>query len=250
MRNHSQCNKATMGTLTFIRHGQARPFEKETDRLSEIGELQARALGQYWLRQSVGFDEIYSGTLVRQRRTAEIAGHCFASAGLTWPQLQSLPELNEYDADGITTRLIPALADRDEKFRGLLTSYQQNKQAADRNRHFQKMFEVVVSVWSGSELELEGVESSTVFRSRVQSALNRILKAEGSGRRIAVFTSGGVIGHVVQTVLEAPAHQALQLNWRVKNCSLTEFTFGSDRISLDSFNTIPHLDGPALRTFR
>ncbi|MDQ3013699.1 MAG: histidine phosphatase family protein, partial [Acidobacteriota bacterium] len=54
-----------MGTLTFVRHGQARPFEKETDRLSEIGEQQARALGQYWLRQGVRFDEVYSGTLVR-----------------------------------------------------------------------------------------------------------------------------------------------------------------------------------------
>ena len=250
MRNHSQFNKATMGTLTFVRHGQARPFEKETDRLSEIGEQQARALGQYWLRQGVSFDEVYSGTLVRPRRTAEIAGQSFAEAGKTWPQLQSFPELNEYDADGITNRLIPALARRDEKFRGLLAAYEHNKQTADRNRHFQKMFEVVVSAWSDSGLEIEGVESSTVFRSRVQSALNRILKAEGSGRRIAVFTSGGVIGHVVQSVLEAPAHQALQLNWRVKNCSLTEFTFGGDRISLDSFNAIPHLDDPALRTFR
>lgn len=239
-----------MGTLTFVRHGQARPFEKESDQLSETGELQARALGQYWLRQGVSFDEVYSGTLVRQRRTAEIVGQCFAEAGRKWPDRHSLPELNEYDADGITHRLIPALAERDEKFRSLLTTYEQNKLAADRNRHFQKMFEIVVSAWSESGLEMEGVESSTVFRSRVQSALNRILKAEGSGRRVAVFTSGGVIGHIVQTVLEAPAHQALQLNWRVKNCSLTEFTFGGGRISLDSFNSIPHLDEPALRTFR
>jgi broad specificity phosphatase PhoE len=175
---------------------------------------------------------------------------CFAEAGETWPQLQPLPELNEYDAEGITGKLIPALAQRDENFRGLLASYEQNRHTADRNRHFQKMFEVVVSAWSGSGLDIEGVESSATFRSRVQSALNRILKAEGSGRRIAVFTSGGVIGHIVQTVLEAPAHQALQINWRVKNCSLTEFTFGGGRISLDSFNTIPHLDDPALRTFR
>lgn len=242
-----------MGTLTLIRHGQARPFEKNSDQLSETGEQQAQALGQYWLRQGVCFDEAYSGTLVRQRRTAEIVGQCFADAGRGWPQLQSLPELNEYDADGITHKLIPAMAERDEKFRALLAAYEQNKHAADRNRHFQKMFEVVVAAWSDSGFDVEGVESSAVFRARVQSAMNRILKAEGSGRRVAVFTSGGVIGHVVQTVLEAPAHQALQLNWRVKNCSLTEFTFGGKaggRISLDSFNTIPHLDDPALRTFR
>ncbi len=239
-----------MGTLTLIRHGQARPFEKESDRLSPLGEGQARALGQYWLRQGVSFDEVYSGTLTRQRHTAEIVAHCFAEAGQPWPQLQSTPGLNEYDAEGITGKLIPALAERDEKFRGLWSSYERNRQAADRNRHFQKMFEAVVSVWSGSGLEVDGVESSASFRARVRSALNRILRAEGSGRRVAVFTSGGVIGHVVQTVLEAPAHQALHINWRVKNCSLTEFTFGGGRISLDSFNAIPHLDDPALRTFR
>jgi hypothetical protein len=36
----------------------------------------------------------------------------------------------------------------------------------------------------------------------------------------------------------------------VRNCSLTEFVFSGERISLDSFNAIPHLDDPALRTFR
>ena len=33
-----------MSTLTVVRHGQARPFEKNSDCLSETGEQQARAL--------------------------------------------------------------------------------------------------------------------------------------------------------------------------------------------------------------
>jgi hypothetical protein len=36
----------------------------------------------------------------------------------------------------------------------------------------------------------------------------------------------------------------------VRNCSLTEFVFSGERLSLDSFNGTPHLDDPALRTFR
>jgi hypothetical protein len=36
----------------------------------------------------------------------------------------------------------------------------------------------------------------------------------------------------------------------VRNCSLTEFMFSHDRMSLDSFNAIPHLEDPALRTYR
>lgn len=239
-----------MGTLTFVRHGQARPFEKESDRLSPLGEQQARALGRYWAERGVQFDEVYSGTLVRQVRTAELVGHCVAEAGQFWPRLQSIPEFNEYDAGGITGKLIPALAERDETFRGLLAAFEANKHAPDRNRHFQKMFEAVTSAWLGGELEVQGVESWSAFRARVQSALQRILGAPGSGRSVAIFTSGGVIGATVQTVLDAPEPQALGINWRVKNCSLTEFTFGGGRISLDSFNTIPHLEDPALRTFR
>ena len=239
-----------MGTLTFVRHGQARPFEKESDQLSAIGEEQARALGQYWAQRGVIFDEVYSGLLVRQVRTAEIVGRCFAEAGLPWPQAQALPEFNEYDANGITGTLIPALAERDKEYRALFAAYEANRHTPDRNRHFQKMFEVVTSAWLNGELEMEGVETWSAFRQRVQSGLKQIITAPGSGRRVAVFTSGGVIGTTVQTVVEAPERQALTINWRVKNCSLTEFTFGGGRISLDSFNNVAHLDDHGLVTFR
>ncbi|MGE0885611.1 MAG: histidine phosphatase family protein [Blastocatellales bacterium] len=239
-----------MGTLTLVRHGQARPFEKESDQLSPLGEEQARLLGSYWVECGVSFDEIYSGTLVRQRRTAEIVGQCFAEAGKSWPELRSTPDLNEYDADGISRKLIPTFAERDENFRNLLAAFEENKLSPDRNRHFQRMFEVVTQIWLSGEFEVEGVESWNSFKTRVRRALRKVVSAEGSGRRVAVFTSGGVIGTTVQTVLDAPEHQALQINWRVKNCSLTEFTFGGGRISLDTFNSLPHLIEFSLQTYR
>ncbi len=239
-----------MGYLVLVRHGQARTFEKESDQLSPLGEEQARALANFWIRQGMGFDEVYSGALTRQRRTAEITGRCFVEAGLSWPEIQIALEFNEYDSVGITHHLIPALAERDTHFRELLAAYERNKLAADRNRHFQKMFEAVTSVWLGGEFEVEGVESWPSFQSRVRGMIKRIIAAEGSGRRVAAFTSGGVIGLAVQTVLNAPERAALEINWRVRNCSLTEFIFSRERLSLDSFNAIPHLDDPALRTYR
>ena len=161
-----------------------------------------------------------------------------------------MPELNEYDAIGIINNLVPSLAERDTAFRALAETFERNKDAPERNRHFQKMFEAVTSVWLGGEFEVEGVEPWRSFQSRVRAAIKRITSAEGSGRRVAVFTSGGVIGMAVQNVLNAPERSALEINWRVRNCSLTEFTFSRDRISLDSFNAIPHLDDPDLRTYR
>lgn len=243
-------SKAIMGTLTYIRHGQARAFEKDSDQLSPLGEEQARLLGLYWVKNGVSFGEVYSGALIRQQRTAEIVGQCFLQAGLPWPEPQTTPDLNEYDADGISRKLIPAYAERDEKFRGLLAEFEANRNSPDRNRYFQRMFEVVTQLWLSGELEIEGFESWTNFRTRIRRALEQIVSADGSGRRVAVFTSGGVIGATVQTVLEAPERQALQINWRVKNCSLTEFTFGGGRVSLDTFNAIPHLCDQSLQSFR
>jgi broad specificity phosphatase PhoE len=239
-----------MGYLVLIRHGQPRSFEKDSDRLSPLGEEQARALAGYWIRQGMNFDEVYSGALVRQRRTAEIVEECFIQSGLEWPQLQTTPELNEYDSIGIINNLIPTLAQRDAAFRALAEAFERNRDAPDRNRHFQRMFEAVTSVWLGGEFEVEGVESWRSFQSRVRAAIKRITSAEGGGRRVAVFTSGGVIGLAVQNILNAPERTALEINWRVRNCSLTEFIFSRDRISLDSFNTIPHLDDPEMRTYR
>ncbi|HEY6402100.1 MAG TPA: histidine phosphatase family protein, partial [Blastocatellia bacterium] len=199
------------------------------------------------------FDEVYSGALVRQRRTAEIVEECFIQSGLNWPRLQIMPELNEYDSIGIINNMIPFLAGRDTAFGTLAETFERNRDAPDRNdrnRHFQRMFEAVTSVWLGGEYEVEGVEPWRMFQARVHAAIKRITSAEGSGRRVAVFTSGGVIGLAVQNVLNAPERSALEINWRVRNCSMTEFTFGRGRISLDSFNSIPHLDDPEMRTYR
>jgi broad specificity phosphatase PhoE len=230
--------------LILVRHGQATPFEKITDRLSPVGEAQSRKVAEFWIRNQVAFDEVYTGTLERQRRTAELAGEVYSAAGLPWPKPRILPELNEYDADGVLKNFGPRLAP------------ESHGDVRERNRRFQIMFEAVMNRWITEELEAPGVESWRAFRERVERGLRSIMKGGGmlggttSGRRVAAFTSGGPIGIAVQLALNAPARSALEVNWRVRNCSLTEFLFSGARLSLDSFNAIPHLEDPALRTFR
>src|SRR5262245_66588007 len=124
-----------MGYLVLIRHGQARSFEKDGDQLSPLGEEQARALARYWIRQGVIFDEVYSGALVRQRRTAEIVGECFVQSSLNWPQLQTMPELNEYDSIGIVNNLIPSLAEREDALRELAEALGRERGVPVRNRN-------------------------------------------------------------------------------------------------------------------
>lgn len=238
-----------MGYLVLVRHGQARTFEAHSDRLSATGEEQARALGRFWAERGAAFDEVWSGTLERQRRTAQIAGESYAAHGGRWPELHVDEALNEYDSAGMLGRLAPALAERDAQFRELAETFERSRGSPERNRHFQKMFERLVAAWLAGTPALEGVEPWAGFSARVRAAFGRILEGGRRGRRVAVFTSGGVIGLAVQSALGAPDRVALELNWRVRNASLTEFTFGRGRIALDSFNALPHLDA-ALHTYR
>ena len=94
-----------------------------------------------------------------------------------------------------------------------------------------------------------GAEPWTAFRARVLNGLRRIQEGP-SNRSVVLFTSGGPIGVLVQTALGAPDRSFLEVNWRVRNCSITEFVFSSGRLSLDSFNAIPHLSDERIRTFR
>ena len=69
------------------------------------------------------------------------------------------------------------------------------------------------------------------------------------GRRFA--TPARALSSRAQTVLKAPAAAALELNWRIRNASLTTLLFSGPRLSLDGFNALPHLaDRPDLVTFR
>jgi broad specificity phosphatase PhoE len=238
-----------MSTITLVRHGQATPFDKITDRLSAIGEAQAKKLAEYWLRYEVQFDEVYSGPLVRQQRTAEIVAACYREAGAAFPEIEIKEEFKEYDADGILTKLAPALAEKNPEFKKLVDLFEEKRLEPDRNRYFQKMFESLMTIWLQGHIHLPDVESWLSFSSRVERGLKQIIQG-GPRRRVAVFTSGGPIGVAVQIATDAAEKSVLELNWRVRNCSITELIFNRDKLSLDWFNSIPHLDETHLRTYR
>ncbi len=238
-----------MSTLSLVRHGQATPFEKITDKLSEYGEVQARKLAEHWIRQGLAFDEVYCGSLDRQRSTAEVARATYERVGIAWPAVEVLEALNEYDANGILTRLAPKIAEADPAFREAQAAAASAAGSADYNRQFQRMFEIVVKLWVEGSVEDPEVESWRDFRARVRGAIERILEGAGN-RRVVVFSSGGPIAVTMQMALEMPDSAALALHWRIRNCSVTEFLFSPGRFTLDCFNTIPHLEEAALRTFR
>jgi broad specificity phosphatase PhoE len=238
-----------MSVLTLVRHAQASFHSSNYDELSPLGQTQARLLGEFLVRRQIDFDEVYCGPRVRQRHTAEIVGSTYTQAGRTWPEPIVLPELDEYDLGNILHKLAPELSRQDAAFAELLACYRRDENGPDRVRSFWKMFEALTMHWATTPSSVAGVEGFPAFRDRVAGGLRHVMEGQGSGRRVAVFTSGGVIGTSVRLALDAPDRMALEINWRVRNCSLTEFVFTNDRFTLDSFNAIPHLEDPALWTY-
>jgi broad specificity phosphatase PhoE len=218
-----------MSSLTLVRHGQATAFQRD-GHLTPLGESQARSLAEFWLRHGIGFDEVQSGTLARQVQTEQTVAACFRAAGLPWPEAVRDAAWNEYDASGIGTP--PAAPFGTAEY-----------------RRFQLMFQTAMLRWLDGGRAADGAEPFEAFRDRVSGAIRRVM-AGPSGRRVAVFTSGGPIGFAVNFAVGGPDRSFLELNWRVQNSSLTEFVFSQERITLDGFNHIAHLEESGLRTYR
>jgi broad specificity phosphatase PhoE len=222
-----------VGTLYLIRHGQASYGEADYDRLSPRGIEQAQAIGRWAATERL--DALYAGPLRRQQQTAD---HARQTGGLPAPH--TLAELAEYPAFEMLQHLVPRLIAEDPKF-AQLTS-------APTPRLLDQAFQVVLSKWSRDEWRVEGVERITTFVDRIRSGLDRVLRAAGSGARLACVTSAGPIGVAVGLVFGIPAERMVRTSIVIRNASITELRFRSqdfdwqpDQLSLVTFNLTAHL---------
>jgi len=247
-----------MGTLLLVRHGQASFFEANYDRLSSAGETQARLLGAAWARRGVKLDRVFAGPLLRQQRSAEIAGEAFAAAGGSWPKAVLVPELEEMRIEPLFREHAPELFEKHAHLRGLGDALLAADGDEARARVFARLFEATVALWIQGQLTAPGVEAWSDFRGRVRHGLGVITEAQQasaldlapSGRVVAAFTSAGVVGAAVQVALDLTDERALQLAWRVRNSSVSTFLYKDSRFSLAALNELPHLEDPALITLR
>lgn len=238
-----------MSVLFLVRHGQASSYEHGGDHLSELGRSQARKLGEYLVHSDAKFDAVIAGTMLRQQQTAQLVAEAYAAAGLPFPSMEVDARWNEYDSQGVLGALVPVLAQSDAQFARKVADFEAAAGTRDQNRFFQRMFEVVMGKWVRDEITAPGVEAFSTFHERVRQAREAVT-GDPASRRVAAFTSGGPIGVCVQAVMQSPLPVAMEINWRVRNTSLTELLYSRERISLDVFNAVPHLTDPALLSFR
>src|SRR5260221_2745342 len=177
-----------MGTLYLVRHGQASAFEDNYDRLSSLGERQARLLGELWARRGVKLDRVFTGPRVRQQRTAEIA---IEAGGLPSPMV--LPELDEMGVEPLFKEHMPQLFERHAHLQALGDAMVMAEGDEERAKSIARLFEAALLLWVRGEANAPGVEPWLEFRGRVRKALAAV-RSEARGQRIAGFTSAGPVG--------------------------------------------------------
>jgi broad specificity phosphatase PhoE len=239
-----------MAILTLVRHGQASYMEEDYDRLSPLGETQARKLGEFWARHRLEFQQVFCGPAKRHLRTCELAGEIVRGAGLPWPAPVIIPEVDELDAGKIMHIFLPRLMERDPEVRRLHDEFRAADGSPEAGPLLQALFELVAAHWSSGDIVVGEVESWDSFRDRVAGAIARIREATGKGSNTVVFTSAGPIAATLSLVLDLPPRRSIDLIWTSRNSSYSEFLFTDGRFSLSSYNSFPHLDSRELLTYR
>lgn len=239
-----------MSRIFLVRHAQASFLESDYDRLSPMGETQARLLGEYWASRNVAFDRVCSGPRIRQIDTAKLVATGHRRLGVSFPKLVVMQEFDEYQGEDVLRRSIPELLQKDAGIRDLHVRFQNADTPEEKRKSFQRMFEIVVGRWVDGELPLQDVESWPQFRSRVNRGLSKLTSSSGRGEQVVIFSSGGPIGVAMQRALNLSPRDTLRITWMSRNCSYSEFLFSGEQFTLSTFNAFPHLDDPSLLTYR
>ena len=239
-----------MSQLFLVRHGQASFLQPDYDKLSAKGETQSRLLGSYWSKHKLTFDAVYSGPRKRQKDTARIVGEEYSKAGVPWGEPEVLDCFDEFSAETVIAHALPKLVESDEHVRKLHQAFEQASGKAEQFKTFQRVFEVVVSMWAAGELTVPGVETWSDFCVRVRRGLQQLTENGDRGRRIVIFSSGGPIGVAMQESLGLSTEATLRSAWMVPNCAYSELLFSGARFTLSSYNAYPHLTDPGLQTYR
>ncbi|MCE5309525.1 MAG: histidine phosphatase family protein [Acidobacteriales bacterium] len=239
-----------MSVLTVVRHGQASFLAEDYDKLSSIGERQAAALGEYWARNRVKIDAVYTGPKKRQIDTATIAGAAYTGAGLHWPVPVVLKGLDEYRVDEVMRRYVPDLAAADRRVGELRRAVQKAKGTPALPIAIEKLFRRVSTMWVQKDFDARDVEDWSQFSSRAREALAETRNHGRRGAHVVVVTSAGPTAVALQTALGLDDVATLELSWLVRNTACSEFLFSGNRFSLWSFNTTPHLSDATMITYR
>ena len=233
-----------MARIFLVRHGQASLLEDDYDRLSPLGETQARHVGA-WLGARIAPPEPFiSGSLKRQRQTAAA---CIEGAGWNSVVVSVDQGFDEHDQDDLIAHAFPQFADRPTLAKFL--------RASDHPRRaFHSLFERALARWLRGETPSGGGMTWVQFRQRCLASLQRVAENCGSGQSAVVVTSAGPIAAICQALIGLRDERVPSMHTPLFNASITQLLTRPGLISLSTFNSVAHLelkpDAPSLITYR
>jgi len=238
-----------LSRLYLVRHGQAGPRD-DYDRLSDLGEAQARSLGRYLVSLKVEFSAAYVGRLARQRLTGEAVQAEYQKAGLPFPDLTVEPLWDEFDLGRVYQELADPLGRDDPRFRRefaeMMAAIRNGDADVHRNHNYCDI--AIVRAWTADLYSYSG-ESWTTFRERIARPKQH-LAGFTSGENVAVFTSATPIGVWMGDALGLEEREIWRLAGATYNSGLSTLRVGDDSLRLFTFNALPHLPDPNMWSFR
>jgi broad specificity phosphatase PhoE len=251
-----------LSTVYLVRHGQAGTRDAY-DSLSELGERQARLLGEHFLSQGNRFTSVYTGALTRQQQTAQQIRAAYADAGVAFPTVRVDSGWDEFDLGRVYREIAPLLAAEDPEF---LREYDQMREQvrvsqgapeARIHRRWMPCDTKVVEAWLAGRYAYGG-ETWDQFRERVAACRLKMepqqndAQQENDARRenILVVTSATPLAIWTGLSLEISDGLVMRLAGAVYNASYTILRLRKQQLRLFTFNAVPHLAAPGLCTHR
>jgi len=225
-----------MSELYMIRHGQASFGEKNYDRLSPMGVVQAEIVARHWVGIGRKIDAIYVGTMQRQIDTAGALISAYKDTQIPVPEIISDSAFDEYDSASVFQAQLPRMIDENPSISKKLADIYTDK------RTFQLLFEEAMNRWISGTWDMPGVVTWRGFNDRVVKGVRQIMQTQGAKKRLAIFTSGGPISVVVQEALNLTDKSAMALSWQIMNASITRFKYNTRGLAMAGFNDITHLE--------
>lgn len=230
-----------MSKMYLIRHAQASFLSKDYDNLSEHGHQQSTALGDYFASKKITFDKVYVGPLKRHHQTYQRVQEAYQMAGLPFPDAIEIDELKEYEGMDIMGEVRTELMEHQPIFKQWFTEMEANP----NHKTKMKMVVTFLNLWATDTLGFplpKGSQTFVDFRAVAERGLEKVMAGNEKGKTIAAFSSGGCIAAILGKVIgvENPG-KTMGFNLVMRNTALSEVLFSGSRLSLMTFNELPHL---------
>ncbi|MBW1866322.1 MAG: histidine phosphatase family protein [Deltaproteobacteria bacterium] len=221
-----------MTEIYFIRHGQASFGSDDYDCLSDLGIRQAELLGDYFARIDIHFHAIYSGSLKRQIDTAKIVTKQLEHGSR--PVLCITDKFDEFDAEAMIVSQMDDMVREDPSLATAAASF-----ASDFDAYKLMFDRAIQRIMDGRNNESNSLEE---FINAIRKGIDQVVQANGTSKKVAVFTSGGTISAIMQLALNLPLEETVRLGWEIFNTSVSIFNYRKDRLNLKAFNSVSHLE--------